>query len=430
MKRKYAAIVLGLTMTLTTANISAVNIMAATASTAEEKQTKSEDSDSSQSEKENKSDSDNQEDGNEKQSEGEAADGEKPEGEAPDGEKPDGEPPEKPEGQEPNGGQGAPGEQSNGVESYEAVNDYTEDVTVENETVSSTGTDENAIHVSQGASAILKGFSVDRESEDSKGGDTSSFYGVGAAILATEGNAYVGKSSITTDAAGGGTLYAWDMNVETNGESSAAIRSDRGGGKMVVDGGSLTAKNGGMFYTTNTESTITLSDVDITNAEDSEFFLKCTGNANERGWGTAGDNGADCLFTAVQQEMEGDVVWDSISQLDFYITDGSTLTGAVTDDETNAGDGGEGYCNVYVGEDCTWTVTGDSVLTGLSNSGTIVDEDGNTVTVKGSDGTVYVEGTGSYTVTVESYSDSADLSGSSEVTQWSDYQVEKPEALA
>lgn len=47
MKRKYAAIVLGLTMTLTTANISAVNIMATTASTAEEKQTKSEDSDSS-----------------------------------------------------------------------------------------------------------------------------------------------------------------------------------------------------------------------------------------------------------------------------------------------------------------------------------------------------------------------------------------------
>ena len=47
MKRQYAAIVLGLTMTLTTANISAVNIMAATASTAEEKQTKSEDSDRS-----------------------------------------------------------------------------------------------------------------------------------------------------------------------------------------------------------------------------------------------------------------------------------------------------------------------------------------------------------------------------------------------
>ena len=186
-----------------------------------------------------------------------------------------------------------------------------------------------------------------------------------------------------------------------------------------------------MFYTTNTESTITLSDVDITNAEDSEFFLKCTGNANERGWGTAGDNGADCLFTAVQQEMEGDVVWDSISQLDFYITDGSTLTGAVTDDETNAGDGGEGYCNVYVGEDCTWTVTGDSVLTGLSNSGTIVDEDGNTVTVKRQRRNGL---RGGYR---KLYCNCRVLLGQcrsfpvqSEVTQWSDYQVEKPEALA
>lgn len=555
MKRKYAAIALGLAMTVSTANISAVSVPAAASksSTAENDENSTEDA-------ENKSDStddaDSKEDSSENSSEKAASD--TADGEAADGEKPDGEPPEKPDGEAPDGeapggGQGgpggAPGGQSNGVESYEAVNDYTEDTTVENETISSTGTDENAIHVSEGASAVLKGLTVNRESEDSQGGDNSSFYGVGAAILATEGTAYVGNSTITTDAAGaagifaygdgvvytadttittqkdtaggihaagGGTLYAWDMNVETNGESSAAIRSDRGGGKMVVNGGtytsngvgspaiystadiavnnatltangseaiciegrnsihlfdsdltgnmsdldqndctwnvilyqsmsgdsqvgnsifemnggSLTAKNGGMFYTTNTESTITLSNVDITNAEDSEFFLKCTGNANERGWGTAGDNGADCLFTAVQQEMEGDVVWDSISQLDFYMTDGSTLTGAVTDDETNAGDGGEGYCNMYIGEGCTWTVTGDSTLTSLSNSGTIVDEDGNTVTVKGSDGTVYVEGTSSYTITVDSYSDSADLSGASALTQWSDYEVEKPEQLA
>ena len=50
-----------------------------------------------------------------------------------------------------------------------------------------------------------------------------------------------------------------------------------------MDGRSLTAKNGGMFYTTNTESTITLSNVDITSAEDSEFFLRCTGNNNQCG---------------------------------------------------------------------------------------------------------------------------------------------------
>lgn len=46
------------------------------------------------------------------------------------------------------------------------------------------------------------------------------------------------------------------------------------------------SENGGMFYTANTESTFILSDVDITYAEDSEFLLKCTGNANQRGWET------------------------------------------------------------------------------------------------------------------------------------------------
>ena len=338
-----------------------------------------------------------------------------------------------------------------------------------------------------------------------------------------DGITYVADSKITTQqdtaggihAAGGGTLYAWNLDVETSGESSAAIRSDRGGGTMVVDGGSytsngkgspaiystadiavndaqltangseaicieglnsihlfdsdltgnmsddeqndctwnvilyqsmsgdsevgnstfemdggsLTAKNGGMFYTTNTESTITLSDVDITYADDNDFFLRCTGNNNQRGWGTSGQNGADCLFTAVDQEMKGDVIWDSISQLDFYMTEGSTLTGAVTNDETYAGEGGDGYCNLYLDKDSTWIVTGDSTLTALSNAGTIKDADGNTVTIKGTDGTVYVQGTSQYTVTVGSYDTKGDVSGASAVSNWSDYEVEEPEQL-
>ena len=443
---------------------------------------------------------------------------------------------------------GGPGGNSGGVESYDAVEDITEDTEKSDETVESTGTDENAIHVSEGANAVLKNYTINRTSSDSTGGDNSSFYGVGAALLTTDGTTYLSDSTITTDAAGaagvfsygdgityvadskittqqdtaggihaagGGTLYAWNLDVETSGESSAAIRSDRGGGTMVVDGGSytsngkgspaiystadiavndaqltangseaicieglnsihlfdsdltgnmsddeqsdctwnvilyqsmsgdsevgnstfemdggsLTAKNGGMFYTTNTESTITLSDVDITYADDNDFFLRCTGNNNQRGWGTSGQNGADCLFTAVDQEMKGDVIWDSISQLDFYMTEGSTLTGAVTNDETYAGEGGDGYCNLYLDKDSTWIVTGDSTLTALSNAGTIKDADGNTVTIKGTDGTVYVQGTSQYTVTVGSYDTKGDVSGASAVSSWSDYEVEEPEQL-
>ena len=445
---------------------------------------------------------------------------------------------------QPGGGSGS----SQGVDSYDAVNAYTSDTEVDGETIASTGTDENAVNVSEGASVTLKDVTITRDSSESTGGDNSSFYGVGAAVLATDGNAYVKGGTVTTDtaggaglfaynngtvyaadtkittkqdtsggihAAGGGMFYAWDLDVETNGESSAAIRSDRGGGKMVVDGGtytsngtgspaiystadiavneatlaangseaicieglnsihlydsdltgnmsddsrndctwnvilyqsmsgdsevgnstfemdggSLNAKNGGMFYTTNTESTITLDDVDITNAEDSEFFLKCTGNANQRGWGTTGANGADCLFTAIDQTMEGNVIWDSISDLDFYMTGESTLTGAVVQDEGNAGGGGDGYCNLYIGEDATWIVTGDSIVSALHCAGTIEDNEGKTVTVKGTDGTVYVKGDGSYTITVTSYEDSADLSGASTTTSWSAYETEKPAEL-
>lgn len=447
-----------------------------------------------------------------------------------------------------NGGMGGGGQQSQTPDSYEAVTEYTEDTTKKNKTVSSEGTDENAIHAYNGAEVSLSKYNITRTSEDSQGGDNSSFYGVGAAVLESDGTLYLNDSTIETDSkgaagifayndgtvytadteitttedtsggihvAGGGKLYAWDMDVETSGESSAAIRSDRGGGELVVnggtytsngtgspaiystadiavnkadltangseavcieglnsvhlfnsnltgnmsdneqndctwnvilyqsmsgdsevgnstfemDGGTLTAKNGGMFYTTNTESTITLSDVDITYADENDFFLKCTGNSNQRGWGTSGENGADCLFTAVKQDMEGDVVWDSISQLDFYMTDGSTLKGAVVDDESNAGNGGDGYCNMYIEKGSTWTVTGDSTLTSLQNAGTIVDESGKTVTIKGTDGTVYVEGDSEYTVTVGSYKTSADVSGASKTSSWSDYKVERPSNL-
>mgnify|MGYP007020102721 CR=1 FL=1 len=95
----------------------------------------------------------------------------------------------------------------------------------------------------------------------------------------------------------------------------------------------------------------------------------------------------------------------------------------------DAGDGGDGYCNLYIGEDVTWIVTGDSTVSALYCAGTIEDNEGKTVTVKGTDGTVYVKGDGSYTITVTSYEDSADLSGASTTTSWSAYETEKPAEL-
>jgi hypothetical protein len=465
-----------------------------------------------------------------------------------------GTPPEMPNGEAPSGNMGTPpdgapngGGQSGGVDSYTSVNEYTENTTVTGETISSTGTDENAVLVSSGE-VTLDNVTINRTSSDSTGGDNASFYGVGSAVLTKGGTSYIKDANITTDAdggagifsysdgvtyvadskinttsgasggihvAGGGTLYAWDLDVTTNGQSSAAIRSDRGGGTMVVDGGSytsngvgspaiyctadiavnnatltstnseaicieglnslslfdsnltgsmkddsqndctwtvivyqsmsgdsqvgcgtfqmiggkLTSTNGGLFYTTNTESNFVLKDVDITSSDDCEFFLKATGNSNQRGWGTSGSNGADCTFTAINQEMNGDVIWDSISTLKLYMQDKSVLTGAVIDDESNAGNGGQGTADIYVSSDSKWIVTGNSTLTNLYNEGTIVDESGNTVTIKGTDGTVYVNGTSEFTITVSSYSETADFSGAGSADSFENHQVERPSIL-
>ena len=314
-----------------------------------------------------------------------------------------------------------------------------------------------------------------------------------------DGNVAVSDTTITTKqdtsggihVAGGGTLTATNLTVETNGESSAAIRSDRGGGTMTVtggtytsrgtgspavyctaditvnnaaltaenseavcieglnslsltncslsgnipeneqndcdwtvilyqsmsgdsevgeskfsmDGGSLTSLNGGLFYTTNTESSFYLKNVDITYSPSNNFFLKCTGNANKRGWGQSGKNGADCTFTADSQEMSGDILWDSISNLDLKLTNGTILTGAILQDETNAGDGGDGTCDVTIDALSAWTVTGNSTVTSLTCNGSITGTDGKSVTITGTDGTVFVQGTGEYTITTGSYNE-------------------------
>ena len=178
-----------------------------------------------------------------------------------------------------------------------------------------------------------------------------------------------------------------------------------GQGTFEMTGGKLVSLNGGLFYTTNTDSVFVLDHVEIEAAEDSEYFLRCTGNLNQRGWGKTGQNGANCSFTAISQSMDGDIVWDSISTLDLSLTNGSVLTGAVLDDESCAGEGGDGSCRMVIDETSCWIVTGDSALTELVCAGTMLDDSGESVTVVSRDGEVLVQGGGAYTVTVESYSE-------------------------
>ncbi len=214
---------------------------------------------------------------------GENGDGQKPDGEKPDGEKPDGEKPdgEKPDGEKPEGGK--PGEGGFGgsseVTNGTSANTISEDTTVENESYSSTGDDENALRV-DGAKATLTNITVEKTAGSSSNTEDGDWYGQNAGLLALNGaTVNITGATITTGTqngngvfsygegttvnisdskirttgnnsggihtTGGGTMNAEDLDVETEGNSAAAIRSDRGGGDVNVTGGTYTTNGTG-----------------------------------------------------------------------------------------------------------------------------------------------------------------------------------------
>ena len=206
------------------------------------------------------------------------------------------------------GGQGGPGGGFGGsgeVTQGDSANTISEDGTYSGTAYTSTGDDENALRV-DGATVTLDGVTVDKSAGATSNTENGDFYGVNAALLATNGatvtikNATVtssaqngngvfsygsgttvniSDSTITTTAdnsggiqtTGGGTTNASDLTVETSGNSSAAIRSDRGGGTVNVEKGTYTSKgyNSPAVYST---ANITVKNAALT-AENSEALV-------------------------------------------------------------------------------------------------------------------------------------------------------------
>ncbi len=120
----------------------------------------------------------------------------------------------------------APGGGASSDVTYSAVRDITEDETITEGTFTSENADENAISANG---------DIDVTTKDNSGG-----------IMTT----------------GGGIMKAYNLTVNTAGTSSAAIRSDRGGGNMTVSGGTYTTTGQGSpaIYST---AQIKVSDADL-----------------------------------------------------------------------------------------------------------------------------------------------------------------------
>lgn len=173
--------------------------------------------------------------------------------------------------------------------SYSATKEITSATTITDGEFTSTNSDENAIMVSGEVTADISNVTVTKIG-DSDGGDNTSFYGTNSGIIAKDGATLnMDNATITTEATGangvfsyggsattsnsssdgttlnisnskitttkdnsggimttgGGIMNATDLEITTAGTSSAAIRSDRGGGTVNVDGGTYTTTGQG-----------------------------------------------------------------------------------------------------------------------------------------------------------------------------------------
>lgn len=149
-----------------------------------------------------------------------------------------------------------------------------------------------------------------------------------------------------------------------------------------MNGGTLTNENGDIFFITNTATEIDLSGVGITNNDSSGVFLR----AAAAGWGNEGSNGGQVTLNAENQAIEGDMIVDSVSNLNLYLKSGSSYSGAINSS------GQEGGVYVEIESGSSWTLTGDSYITSLTCPAGSINLNGHNLYVNG---VKYTEGTAS-----------------------------------
>ena len=143
-------------------------------------------------------------------------------------------------------------------------------------------------------------------------------------------------------------------------QSQSGDASD-GASTFTMTGGSITNTKGNIFHVTNTTTTITLSDVDITNNDSSGYFLRATADS----WGSSGSNGGSVTINASSQDIDGTMLVDSVSTLTLNLSNNSNFNGAINTSVQT------GTVKVVVGSGSTWTLTANSYISSLTNNGTV-----------------------------------------------------------
>lgn len=190
---------------------------------------------------------------------------------------------------------------------------------------------------------------------------------------ASEAAVIEGKNSITANNCIMTTTKNYGVFIYQSMSGDASV----GSGTFTMNGGSLTAAEGPLFYSTNTTGIINLKNVSLSCK--SGILLK----ANADQWGTTGSNGSDITLNADAQKLKGDVILDKISTGVLNLKNNSTLQGAINTDKTAKS------VSLSMDKSSTWNVTADSYLTGL------IDGDTTLKNIISNGYTIYYNSTGS-----------------------------------
>ena len=207
---------------------------------------------------------------------------------------------------------------------------------------------------------------------------------------ASEGIVVEGKNSVTLKDV---DLIA-DNNTKNSDKSdnyeavmiyqSMSGDAAEGNASFTMTGGSLTNRNGDIFFVNNTLCDINLSGAQIVNEGDGVFL-----RAAAAGWGSEGSNGGHVTMNADAQEISGDMIVDSVSTLNLYLKNRSSFEGAINSSK----EGGEVYVELSGGS--VWKLTGDSYVTSLTCDADSIDLNGYTLYVNGKAYTAGTESSGS-----------------------------------
>ena len=137
--------------------------------------------------------------------------------------------------------------------------------------------------------------------------------------------------------------------------------AESGIARLKAENNTLTTHGTGAFiYVNNTTAEADLTGNTIV-TPNTTTLVKAAADSR---WGKDGENGGHLTLRASNQELNGNIVADSISTIALDMTNGSSLVGAVNTDNTAK------EITMKLSKDSTWTLTGDSYVKSLTNEDT------------------------------------------------------------